>query len=116
VGIGVVVILLSTVVEHVPGNFLEVTKKTANLLTVPIALLFIFAFFVPFANPAGVWIGWFAAFATAVLIAFGGDIFGRHPETDLAPVSFQWIAPGALSVGLVTGLIACKLFQRKVKA
>lgn len=109
VGIGAIVVLLSTFMKYIPGNFLEVTNKTVNLLTVPIALLFFFALFVPFANARGVWIATLASCTAAVLVAFSGSIFGVDPETGLAPVSFQWISPVALVVGVSVGLLACKL-------
>jgi len=109
-GIGVIVMVVSTFMKYVPGNFLAVTNKTASLLSVPIALLFIFALFVPFANAPGVWIATLASVTTAILIAFSGVFFGMDPETGLDPVSFQWIAPCSLIAGLVFGLIACKLF------
>lgn len=112
VSIGVIVIALSTIVGRVQGNFFEVTNKIVNLLTVPISLLFFFALFIPFANARGVWIGTICSVTVAILIAFSGDIFGVDPETGFAPVSFQLIAPAALIVGLVTGLIACKLFDK----
>lgn len=112
IGIGVIVILVSTLMEHVPGNITAVTTKTVNLLTVPIFILFFFALFVPFANTAGVWVGEICSIVTAVLIAFSGPIFGVT-ENGLDPVSFQWIAPAALVVGVSTGTLACKLFSRK---
>jgi len=126
--IGVTVVLLSAVVKDIPGNFMAVTNKTVNLLTVPIALLFVFALYVPFANPRGVWIGTIASVSAAILVAFSGSFFGVNPATgwfafsfgsgagiDLVPVSFQWISPLALIVGVSVGLIACKLFARKEK-
>ena len=111
VTIGVIVVMISTFMKYVPGNFLSVTNKTASLLTVPIAVLFIFALFVPFANAPGVWIAAVASVVTAFLVAFSGVIFGMNPETGLDPISFQLIAPSALVAGLVFGLIACKLFS-----
>ena len=111
VGIGAIVIMLSTVMEHVPGNFLAVTNKTTNLLTVPIALLFVFALFVPFANAPGVWIATLASVATAALAAFSGVLFGMDPVTGSDPISFQLIAPFSLVAGLAVGLAACKLFS-----
>jgi len=113
VAIGAIVIGLSTVVGKVQGNFFEVTNKIVNLLTVPISLLFFFALFVPFANAKGVWIGTICSVTVAVLVAFSGDLFGVDPETGFAPVSFQLISPSALIVGLVAGLIACKIFAPK---
>lgn len=112
VGIGIVVILLSTFMESIPGNFMAVTNKTVNLLTVPISLLFFFALFVPFANAPGVWLATIASVAVAATIAFSGVIFGPDPETGLDPVSFQWISPAALIVGITVGSVACKLFPR----
>jgi SSS family solute:Na+ symporter len=116
VGIGAVVVSLSTFMEYIPGNFMAVTNKTVNLLTVPIALLFFFALFVPFANAKGVWIATVASVTAAVLIAFSGVIFGKNPETGLDPVSFQWISPVALVVGMIVGLVACKLFANRKTA
>jgi SSS family solute:Na+ symporter len=110
VTIGVVVVLASSLMEHVPGNITAVTTKTVNLLTVPIFLLFFFALFVPFANAKGVWIGVSCSIVVAVLIAFSGPIFGMN-EQGLDPVSFQLISPAALVVGIVVGCLACKLFS-----
>ena len=112
VAIGTVVVLLSTFMEYIPGNFMAITNKTVNLLTVPISLLFFFALYVPFANAAGVWIATIASVSVAALIAFSGPIFGMDPVTGLDPISFQWISPAALVVGTTVGLIACTLFYR----
>lgn len=126
VGIGTVVVLFSTFMKYIPGNFMAVTNKTVNLLTVPIALLFFFALWIPFANARGVWISTIASVAAATTIAFSGGWLGANPETgkiqlsaegvELIPISFQWISPVALIVGIVVGLIACKIFARKTAA
>ena len=105
VGIGTIVVMLSTVMEHVPGNFLAVTNKTTNLLTVPTALLFLFALFVPFANSPGVWV--------AALVAFSGVLFEMDPVTGSDPISSQLIAPFSVVAGAGVGLAACKLFSLK---
>ncbi len=112
VAIGATVVLCSNLMEHIPGNILAVTNKTVNLLTAPIFLLFCFALFVPFANTIGVWIGVLASITVAALIAFSGPIFGMN-EQGLDPISFQWISPIALLVGLVVGMVACRLFARR---
>lgn len=109
--IGIIVVLTSTLMEYVPGNITAVTTKTVNLLTVPIFILFFFALFVPFANTPGVWIGVSCSILVAVLIAFSGPIFGMN-EQGLDPVSFQWIAPAALVVGVSIGCLASKLFSK----
>ncbi|MEW4530070.1 sodium-coupled permease [Maioricimonas sp. JC845] len=104
-GIGAAVVIGSSFMDRIPGNITAVTNKTANLLTTPIFCLFFFALFVPFAKPAGVWVGAICGTTTAVLIAFSGPIFGVHPETGLDPISFQWIAPAAVLVNISTGAI-----------
>lgn len=112
--IGAVVVLASTKMGSIPGNITAVTTKTANLLTTPIFGLFFFALFVPFASPKGVWIGTICGTATAALIAFSGPIFGFAPGTkELDPISFQWIAPVAIAVDIVTGTVGSLLFPRK---
>jgi SSS family solute:Na+ symporter len=109
--VGAIVIAFSTKIGAVPGNITAVTNKTVNLLTVPIFCLFFYALFVPFARPAGVWLGWAAGLTTAVLIAFSGPIFGFNPETGYDPVSFQWTAPCGLAVNLAVGTSACLLLS-----
>ena len=100
------------------SSFVEVTNKTANLLVTPIFGLFYFALFVKRSNAPGVWIGWICGTTTAILIAFSGDIFGRvpislsEPDTLVDPVSFLWIAPATVLVNLVTGHVACRIFDR----
>ncbi|MCP4787915.1 MAG: sodium-coupled permease [Fuerstiella sp.] len=113
-GIGAVVVVASSGMGAIPGNITAVTTKTANLLTTPIFGLFFFALFVPFASPIGVTVGAFCGTTTAVLIAFSGPIFGFVPGSEeLDPVSFQWIAPAAITVNIVTGCIGSLLFPRK---
>lgn len=108
--IGAFVVTASSAMGAIPGNITAVTTKTANLLTTPIFGLFFFALFVPFASKTGVIIGTVCGTATAVLIAFSGPIFGFIPGTELDPVSFQWIAPAAITVDIVTGCIASLIF------
>lgn len=111
--IGAVVVACSSLMQHVPGNITAVTQKTSNLLTVPIFCLFFFALFVPFATPVGAWVGTVCSVITAVLVAFSGPIFGVNPETGLDPISFQWISPCALAVGIAVGLPVCWFTSRK---
>ncbi len=109
--IGAAVVLTSTFMDRIPGNFMAVTNKTVNLLTVPIALLFYFALFVPSATAASVWISTIASVSVAATIAFSGNLFGTDPVTGLDPISFQWISPAALVVGIVVGRIATSLLK-----
>lgn len=130
-GIGTLVVIGSSYMEHIPGNITAVTSKTNNLLVTPIFCLFFFAVLVPFAKPAGVLAGAVCGTTVAALIAFSGpltyllyDQFGIDPTmfgTELIemqdkvtgeiknscndPVSFQWIGPIALIVNIATGTI-----------
>ncbi len=139
-GIGAIVVLTSTVMGEIPGNITAVTNKTTNLLATPIFGLFFFALFVPFASPKGVWVGAIFGTLTAILIAFGGPLvlqlhllfevdpasFGTtlvqtiDKETKSIilscpdPVSFQWIAPAAITVDIITGTIASLLLPAHV--
>ena len=114
--IGAIAVVGSSAMGLIPGNITEVTGKTSNLLTTPIFGLFLFALFIPFASPVGAWTGTVCGIITAVLIAFSGPIFGTVPGdssgTELDPISFQWIAPIALAVILVTGCLASWMFPR----
>lgn len=105
-GIGGIVVIISSLMDHVPGNITAVTSKTTNLLVTPIFSLFFLALFVPFARPAGAWIGWLCGLTTAILIAFSGPLFGFDPETGYDPISFLWIGPAALTVNLLIGTLA----------
>ncbi len=154
-GIGVFVVVCSSLMKHVPGNITAVTQKTSNLLTTPIFGLFFFALFVPFASPKGVWIGTICGTLTAAVIAFSGPLvvfLSTHcgldpaqcgvelmtkvdPETQADylvtavrefqpktgtyelnprdPISFQWIAPFAITVNILTGCLGSLLFPKK---
>jgi SSS family solute:Na+ symporter len=103
--IGAIVVVGSSFMQHVPGNFTAVAQKTSSLFMTPIFGLFFFALFVPFARPIGVFAGALCGFATAVLIAFSGPIFGFDPVTGYDPVSFIWINPAALAVNIAVGTV-----------
>ncbi len=137
--IGAIVVAASAQMGDVPGNITAVTTKTSNLLTTPIFCLFFFALFVPKASPAGVWIGALCGTTAAVAIAFSGPLltelhaswgvdptlFGAEltrstdPATGQAvvsvldPISFQWIAPVALCINILSGLFGSFLFPRR---
>lgn len=118
--IGAIVVIGSSQMGRVPGNITAVTQKTSNLLTTPIFGLFFFALFVPFARPVGVWAGALCGTATAATIAFSGPLMmlvewiqnpaaGFPTEIPPDPVSFQWIAPVALTVNLTVGSVVSLL-------
>ncbi len=109
--IGIIVVGGSTIVGRIPGNIIAVTNKSSNLIVAPLFSLFIFALFIPFARPVGAIVGVLCGVITAVLVGFSGPIFGyADPATKLDPISFQWIAPAALSVSLATGCLVSLVF------
>lgn len=136
--IGATVVVGSSLMEHVPGNISAVTTKTANLFTTPIFCLFVFALFIPFARPIGVFIGTICGTLTAVVIAFSGPLVvwlshrgvdpatfnttitekldtttGLMIETAVDPISFQWIGLASVMVNIVVGCAVSLLLPRK---
>ena len=114
----IVVVIASVVMPHVPGNFLEITKRTIELFISPIFVLFCMALFVPFATSAGTIVGALSAFAAALLVGYWHIVTGRwagdYPWLDSAHVpqsfSFQWITAVSLATGLLVGCVASLLF------
>lgn len=136
--IGAVVVVGSSLMEHVPGNISAVTSKTANLLTTPIFCLFVFALFIPFARPVGVFVGAIFGTLTAAVIAFSGPLVvwlshhgvdpstfnttitekldpvtGLMTETAVDPVSFQWIGLASVAVNVVVGCAVSLALPRR---
>ncbi len=131
--IGAIVVIGSAFMKHVPGNIMAVTQKTSNLLTTPIFCLFIFALYIPFSRPIGVWAGAICGTATAAFIAFSGPLvlllhrWGIDPawlnttleetydsgtQTITDPISFQWIPPMAIAVNLIVGCVVSLCLPR----
>lgn len=135
--IGTIVVFGSSFIDKVPGNITGVTQKTSNLLTTPIFCLFFFALFVPFARPLGVVVGAIMGTITAAVIAFSGPLviwlaghgvdparfnveimYSTNPDSGLVeasvqdPISFQWIAPVAVLVNIVSGTLVSYLQSR----
>jgi SSS family solute:Na+ symporter len=100
--IGGAVVGASMVMGKVPGNFMEVTNKTANLEVTPIFGLFFLALFVRSATPLSAVVGTAYGLTAAVSIAFW-DVFTGHP-----PISFQYIG----IIGLICNLVAGYLVSR----
>ncbi|MBN1908230.1 MAG: hypothetical protein JW818_00695 [Pirellulales bacterium] len=65
----------------VQGNLVEVCNKVVNLLTVPLAGLFLLAMFVPWARPLGVWTGAACGLIIAIAISFWKEITGAQGIT-----------------------------------
>lgn len=72
--IGATAVVGSSFMKFIEGNITEVTGKTVNMLTTPIFALFVFALFIPFSRPLGVFIGAIFGTATAAAIGFSGPL------------------------------------------
>jgi SSS family solute:Na+ symporter len=96
--IGAVVVVASMFMQNVPGNFIGMTSRTANLVVVPLFVLFVMALWVPRATPVAAWLGAAYGLTTATFIAFWDGLTGGEV------VSFQWMGAGALVANLVVGL------------
>lgn len=93
---GVIVLALSFLIGHVPGNLYDVIMKVVNLLVCPLFVLFFMALFVPIATEWGTVVGGLMSVAAAVAVAYF-QLFG---------ITVLWISPTALGVGVLAGLIA----------
>ncbi len=99
----VVAVSLSMLNTLVQGNLVERCFKLVNLLTAPMFVLFFLALFVPWSNVFGAWLGLIASAATAVAIAYNNDLgLGL-------PISFVWMVPCSLLVGVVVGTLGSAL-------
>lgn len=98
VGIGLLVVAMSTGVGYVHGNLLEVAFKVVNLLVAPLFGLFVMALFVSWATGFGTMIGAAAGVTTGVLISYWREMFGSEP-----PISFFWAMPVSLIVQVAVG-------------
>lgn len=98
VTVGIIVILGSMLIQYVPGNLLVVSKRATDLLVTPLFTLFFMALFVRFATPAGANAGSICGFLSAALIAFWNPLFEQERS-----LSFTWINPVALVVGITVG-------------
>jgi SSS family solute:Na+ symporter len=92
--------ILNTVVQ---GNLVERCFKLVNLLTAPLFVLFFLALFVPWANAVGAWLGLVTSILTAVAIAFSNDL-GLN-----LGISFVWMMPCSLLVGVTVGTLSSAL-------
>ena len=97
--IGVVVVLLSMGVNLVPGNLLEVCYKVVNLLTAPLAGLFLLAMFVPWARTFGALVGAAFGLATVIAISYWKEMTGHQG------ISFLYAMPVGLAVEFGIGAL-----------
>lgn len=105
--IGILVVGASLLVRYVPGNFLEMTNKLANLETTTIFGLFFLALFVRSATPLGALMGTLYGLTSAVLVAFWDLITGG------TPVSFLYIGAIGLFFNLSVGYLVSRFGPRR---
>lgn len=105
-GIGIVVVGLSSLMQYVPGNFVEVSRKTTGLLAMPMFMLFAMALFVPMSTTIGTILAAIYGFYASFVIAYW-DVITAGPR-----LSFQWIVPVSLIVSLLVGLPASWIDRR----
>jgi SSS family solute:Na+ symporter len=98
--VAAVAVALSMLNLLIEGNLLERCYKLVNLLTAPLFVLFFLAMIVPWANGVGAWCGLIASVATAISIAYAPDL--NLP----VGISFVWMMPCSLLVGIVVGTTA----------
>lgn len=97
--LGAIVVLVSMLATLMRGNLLEGANKLVNLLTAPLFVLFFMAMFVPWATTLGAWSAGIASVAAAMSIAYG----------DFTGLSFLWVMPGSLIVGVLAGCLVSLL-------
>ena len=97
--IGLIVVLVSSLMDKVPGNIMEVTTKTNGLFVPPLFNLFFMALFIPFATPLGTIFGSIYGFYGGMIVAFWDVITGRPG------ISFLWIYPISLLVCIVCSML-----------
>ncbi len=105
--IGLLVVAASLLVRYVPGNFLEMTNKLANLETTTIFGLFFLALFVRSATPLGALMGTLYGLTSAVLVAFWDLISGEKP------ISFLYIGVVGLFFNLSVGYLVSRFGPRR---
>lgn len=101
--VGAVVIVLSLYVSVVPGNLVEVAYRVVNLFVAPLFVLFFLALFVRWSTTFGTWLAAISSIAVAVAIAYWELITGNKG------ISFLWIMPCSLVVGVTVGTLASLL-------
>ena len=97
--VGVIVVLLSLLVNMVHGNLLEICYKVVNLLTAPLAGLFFLAMFVPWARGFGTMVGAACGLAVVIAISYWKEFTGTQG------ISFLWAMPLSLVVEVGVGAL-----------
>ncbi|MDZ7617354.1 MAG: sodium/solute symporter [Patescibacteria group bacterium] len=111
VTVGIVVVLLSPLFGYLEGNLLELCYKVANLLTVPLFMMFFMALFIPWATAPGTLFGTTVSLVVVVAIGYQKELGLEFMEN--LGVSFVWMMPAAFVAGSVSGMLASLLPARR---
>lgn len=106
--IGLVVIATGSLLQIVPGNFIEISQRTIGLFVTPLFTLFFVGLFVKKSTEWAAILGSLVSLLTAGFVAFWED-----PVTGDPMISFQWIIPFSLIAGVVTGYLFSRSFTRR---
>ena len=102
-GIGLFAIAFSYAIGYVPGNLFSVTFKVSNFFVVPLFVLYVMAFFVPFSTPAGAWAAIVVGFFAGVLFSYWKQIMAHF--TGDQEFSVLLIMPFSLALSLGAGML-----------
>jgi SSS family solute:Na+ symporter len=105
--IGIIVVLLSFLINQVKGNLLEVAFKVVNLLVAPLFGLFVMAMFVRWATVVGTLIGTAGGLSVVVGISYWEEITGQRG------ISFIWAMPLGLLTQVALGMSVSGFSKRK---
>ena len=104
--VGVAVVVLSAFVCMVEGNLVEIAYKVVNLLTVPLAGLFIMALFVRWSTAFGTLVGFLAGLSVVVAINYRVEIAVLTGVKFFPEISFLCAMPAAFVTQVGVGMIA----------
>ncbi|MBP89776.1 MAG: sodium-coupled permease [Planctomycetaceae bacterium] len=95
--IGMLVVVASSFMQYVPGNFLEISSRTQGLFVTPLFALFLLGLFDKRTTEFGAISGAVVGLEAAIAIAYW------EPLTGFPEISFQWILPGSLMAAVIAG-------------
>lgn len=110
--IGIAVAFVSLLIGKVKGNIIEVTAKVSDLGTATLFVPFFMALFIKKPSARATFAGTLLSLATAFIIAFWKE-FGIDKFTGFEGLSFVWILPVALAIGVVFSIILGVIFPEK---
>jgi SSS family solute:Na+ symporter len=80
-------------------NILEMMPRSFNCFLVPLGTMFLLGMFAPRVGARAAVAGALVALLSAVSIAYARELYGTRE------LSFTWVLPGALGLGILTGLL-----------